>query len=157
MKSIACLRIPGRETPRCKLRTGAFADKLGVDKAMVLVGKESETPRINGTVYLADAARYGECNPELHKRIVLEAVKRLIPTTSFSCIPPTGGPAPRVSAALKVGQISRLPAAIRENSKSASAMPSCVGRHIETVKMVLTIQSGASLLSGTQGRRRWKR
>jgi len=41
----------------------AFADRLGADKAMVLVGNESEMPRINGTLYLADAARYGNTIP----------------------------------------------------------------------------------------------
>ena len=52
-----------------------FASQLGADTAMLLVGSEGQLPEYNGTVYLADAAACGEYNPDLHKKLVLEAME----------------------------------------------------------------------------------
>ena len=87
----------------------AFADKLGADKAMVLIGKESEAPRLNAKVYLADVAQHGEYNPDVHKKVVLEAIKRENPDCVVFLHSSYGWDlAPRVAAALKVGQISEI-------------------------------------------------
>src|SRR5574341_2073052 len=87
----------------------AFADRLGAEKAMVLIGKETEAPRVNGKVYLADAAKYGEYNPDLHKRIVLEAFKRENPDCVVFVHSSYGWDlAPRVAAFLNVVQISDI-------------------------------------------------
>ncbi len=122
-----------------------FADKLGADKAMVLIGKEAETPKINAKVYLADAAKYGEYNPDLHKKIVLEAVKR----ENADCIVFSHSSygwdlAPRVAAALKAGQISEI-TGINEGKFEVGLCNAKLRRTVipNTGKMVLTIQSGA--------------
>jgi len=123
----------------------AFADKLGAEKTMVLVGKESELPRVTGTVFLADVARCGEYNPDVHKRIVLEAVKRADPDCIIFMHSSYGWDlAPRVAAALKAGQISEItgikPGAYEAGLCNAKLRRAVISR---TAKMVLTIQTGA--------------
>ena len=54
----------------------AFAEKLGADKAFVVIGDAAQAPRVDGKVYLAEAAKYGEYNPDAHKKLVLEAVAK---------------------------------------------------------------------------------
>ncbi len=123
----------------------AFADKLGADKAMVLIGKEAEAPRVNAKVYLADVAQYGEYNPDLHKRIVLEAIKRENPDCIVFLHSSYGWDlAPRVAAALKVGQVSEITGIIE--GKFEVGLCNAKLRRIvtpQTGKMVLTIQAGA--------------
>ncbi len=43
---------------------------------MLLVGSETGLPAFKGKLYLADARKYGEYNPDLHKELILEAVRR---------------------------------------------------------------------------------
>ena len=102
----------------------AFADKLGAEKAMVLIGNEAAAPKVNAKVYLADVAKYGEYNPDLHKKIVLEAVKRENPDaivflhSSYGWDLARGWPRPSRSV-----RFPRSRASKKENSRSASAMP----------------------------------
>lgn len=123
----------------------AFAHKLGVDKAMVLIGSEAQVPKINAKVYLADAGKYGEYNPDVHKRIVLEAVKR----ENADCVVFLHSSygwdlAPRVAAALKAGQVSEI-VGINEGKFEVGVCNAKLRRTVipNTGKVVLTIQSGA--------------
>src|SRR3990172_5077947 len=128
----------------------AFADKLGVEKAMVLIGKEAEAPRANAKVYLADVAKYGEYNPDLHKKIVLEAIKRENPDAIVFLHSSYGWDlAPRVAAALKVGQISEI-TSIKEAKFEVGIFNGKLRRIVppQTGKTVLTIQAGAFNVSG---------
>ena len=128
----------------------AFADKLGAEKAMVLIGKEAEAPRINAKVYLADVAKYGEYNPDLHKKIVLEAIKRENPDTIVFLHSSYGWDlAPRVAAAMKVGQVSEI-VSINEGKFEVGLCNAKLRRTVtpQTGKMVLTIQAGAFNVSG---------
>jgi electron transfer flavoprotein alpha subunit len=128
----------------------AFADKLGAEKAMVLIGKEAEAPRVNAKVYLADVAKYGEYNPDLHKRIVLEAVKMENPDMIVFLHSSYGWDlAPRVSAALKVGQVSEI-TGINEGKFELGLCNAKLRRTVtpQTGKTVLTIQSGAFNAAG---------
>lgn len=128
----------------------AFADKLGADKAMVLIGKEAEVPRVNAKVYLADAVKYGEYNPELHKRIVLEAIKRENPDCVVFLHSSYGWDlAPRVAAALKCGQVSEI-TGINEGKFEVGLCNAKLRRIVtpQTGKMVLTIQAGAFNVTG---------
>ena len=132
----------------------AFADKLGADKVMVLIGKEAEAPRVNAKVYVAEAAKYREYNPDLHKRIVLEAVKRENPDIVVFLHSSYGWDlAPRVAAALRVGQISEI-TGINEGKFEVGLCNSKLRRIVtpRTDKMVLTIQEGAfSVIGEPQG------
>jgi electron transfer flavoprotein alpha subunit len=128
----------------------AFADKLGADRAMVLIGKESEAPRVNAKVYLADAAKYGEYNPDLHKRIILEAVKRENPDSIVFLHSSYGWDlAPRIAAALKIGQVSEI-AGIKEGKFEVGLCNAKLRRTVtpQTGKAVLTIQAGAFNAAG---------
>ncbi len=128
----------------------AFADKLGAEKTMVLIGKEAEAPRVNAKVYLADATKYGEYNPDLHKRIVLEAVKRENPDTIVFLHSSYGWDlAPRVAAALNAGQVSEI-IGIKEGKFEVGLCNAKLRRIVtpQTGKMVLTIQAGAFNVSG---------
>ncbi len=132
----------------------SFADRLGADKAMVLIGKEAEAPRVNAKVYLADVAKYGEYNPDLHKRIVLEAIKRENPDMIVFLHSSYGWDlAPRVAAALKVGQVSEI-TGINEGKFEVGLCNAKLRRTVapQTGKTVLTIQSGAfNAAGGPQG------
>jgi len=128
----------------------AFADRLGADKAMLLIGKEADAPKVNAKVYLAYVAQYGEYNPELHKRIVLDAIKREDPDCIVFLHSSYGWDlAPRVAAALKVGQVSEI-TGINEGKFETGLCNAKLRRTVtpQTGKMVLTIQSGAFNVSG---------
>lgn len=128
----------------------AFADKLGADKAMVLIGTEAEVPRVNAKVYLADAAKYGEYNPDLHKKLVLEAVRRESPDCIVLLHSSYGWDlAPRVAAALKIGQVSEI-TGINDGKFEAGLCNAKLRRIVtpQTGKMVLTIQAGAFNVTG---------
>ncbi len=128
----------------------AFADKLGAEKAMVLIGIEAEAPRVNAKVYLADAAKYGEYNPDLHKRIVLEAVKRENPDAIVFLHSSYGWDlAPRVAAALKVGQVSEI-VSIKEGKFEVGLCNAKLRRIVtpQTGRTVLTIQAGSFSMAG---------
>jgi electron transfer flavoprotein alpha subunit len=128
----------------------AFAEKLGADKAIVLIGNESDIPQVNAKVYLADAAKYGEYNPELHKKILLEAIKRENPDSIVFLHSSYGWDlAPRVAAALKIGQVSEI-TGINEGIFEVGLCNAKLRRTVtpRTGKRVLTVQAGAFNMSG---------
>ncbi|CAG0980801.1 electron transfer flavoprotein subunit alpha/FixB family protein [Geobacter sp.] len=132
----------------------AFADKLGAEKAMVLIGSEAEVPKVNGTVYLADAGKYGEYNPDVHKKIVLAAVERENPDYIVFVHSSYGWDlAPRVAATLKAAQISEI-VNIVDGKFEVGICNSKLRRNVTptTGKAVLTIQAGAfSVTDASQG------
>jgi electron transfer flavoprotein alpha subunit len=91
----------------------AFAEQLGAEKTMLLIGTEAQAPKFNGKVYLADAGKYGEYNPDMHKRLVLDvAQKEGCDYIVFlhSCF--GWDLAPRVAVALQSAQISEIVAVV---------------------------------------------
>lgn len=128
----------------------AFADKLGAEKAMVLIGSEAEAPRVNGTVYLADAGKYGEYNPDVHKKIVLAAIERENPDYVVFVHSSFGWDlAPRVAASLKAAQISEI-VDIADGKFELGICNAKLRRTVtpKTGKAVLTIQAGAFSAAG---------
>jgi electron transfer flavoprotein alpha subunit len=128
----------------------AFADRLGAEKAMLLIGSESEAPHFEGKVYFAEAAKYGDCNPDLHKRLVLEAVQKETPDYIVFLHSAYGWDlAPRVAAALKVAQVSEIVGV----TEGRFEVPACNAKlrrllKVNTVPAVLTIQGGAFSYAG---------
>jgi len=123
----------------------AFADKLGSDTALLMIGSDSEAPRVNNTVYFADALKYGEYNPDLHKQIVLAAVERENPDYIVFIHSSYGWDlAPRVAVALKASQISEIVGVI-DGRYEVGICNSKLRRTVipKTEKAVLTIQAGA--------------
>jgi len=121
----------------------AFADRLGADKVLVLVGKEA--PKVDAKVYLADVDKFGEYNPDLHKQVVLEAIQKENPDYVVFVHSSYGWDlAPRVAASLKVGQVSEIVNIV--DGKFELAL--CNAKLRRTVapkgaRAVLTIQAGA--------------
>jgi electron transfer flavoprotein alpha subunit len=123
----------------------AFAARLGADSVMLLVGSEGELPKYGGKVYLADAAKYGEYNPDLHKKLVLQAIERENPDCVVFVHSSYGWDlAPRVSAALKAGQVSEI-VALNEGQFEVNCCNAKLRRTVKpaTGRCVLTIQAGA--------------
>ena len=51
---------------------------------MVLIGGE-EVPAYAGKLYLADVTACGECNPDLHKQVILEVIDKEQPDMIVFC------------------------------------------------------------------------
>ena len=128
----------------------AFAGQLGAEKALLLVGKESDLPKVDGKLFLADVDKYGEYNPDLHKRVILEAVRKENPDYVVFLHSSYGWDlAPRVAAALKIGQVSEVVGIVDGkfevgicNAKLRRTVTPTAGR------AVITIQSGAFSFAG---------
>jgi electron transfer flavoprotein alpha subunit len=122
-----------------------FAAVLGAESAVLLVGSESQLPAFGGTVYLAEAARCGEYNPDLHKQLVVAAVEREKPDYVVFLHSSYGWDlAPRVAVALRAAQVSEVIALV----EGGFELPACSQKMRRTVRpatphTVLTIQAGA--------------
>lgn len=122
-----------------------FAEKMGAESAMVLVGRETVLPSYNGKVYLADAAACGEFNPDVHKRAILDAAAKEQPDMiAFSHSSYGWDLAPRVAFALKTAQVSEVMAVV----DGKLVVPVCnakLRRNIScsTKQIVVTLQAGA--------------
>lgn len=129
-----------------------FAALLGADTAMFLVGNDNQLPAWDGRLYLADAGKYGEYNPKLHKELILAAVQDEQPDyIVFSHSSYGWDLAPRVAASLRIAQVSEVVALVAEGFEVGC----CNSRMRRTVKpataqAVLTIQAGtfAPLIPG---------
>ncbi|GLI39133.1 electron transfer flavoprotein subunit alpha/FixB family protein [Geobacter hydrogenophilus] len=129
----------------------AFADRLGAEKAMFLIGSDSALPACSTTVYLADAAKHGEYNPDVHKKLVLDAAQR----ENADCIVFVHSSygwdlAPRVAAALRAGQVSEI-VGIVDGGYEVGCCNAKMRRTVvpKSGKAVLTIQAGAFSSSDT--------
>ncbi len=122
-----------------------FAGQLGSETAMLIVGSENQLPAYGGTLYLADAAACGEYNPDLHKKLILEAVQQENPDYIVFVHSSYGWDlAPRVAASLKAAQISEV-IAIQDGGFEVGCCNAKMRRSVKpaTSKAVLTIQAGA--------------
>jgi electron transfer flavoprotein alpha subunit len=121
-----------------------FAALLGADTAMFLVGSYNRLPDWGGRLYLADAVKCGEYNPDLHKELILAAVRQEQPDyIVFSHSSYGWDLAPRVAANLRIAQLSEVVALAGEGFEVGC----CNSRMRRTVKpataqAVLTIQAG---------------
>ena len=123
----------------------AFAEQLGADSAMFLVGSDSVLPAYNGTVYLADVGKYGEFNPAVHKQLLLDVISKEQPDmVVFSHSSYGWDLAPRISLALNVAHISE----VIDIVDGDPVVPACNAKlrrdvKAKTAQMVLTLQGGA--------------
>ncbi len=123
----------------------AFADKLGAESALFLVASEDLVPKYNGTVYLADVAKHGEFNPDVHKQLVLNAVSKEQPDLIVFHHSSYGWDlAPRIALALNAAQISE----VIDVCDNTFVVPACNGKlrrdvHSKTTRTVITLQPGA--------------
>lgn len=123
----------------------AFAAQLGAETSMFLVGSESEAPKYAGTLYLADAATYGEFNPTVHKDLLLRAVEMEKPDLVVFAHSSYGWDlAPRLAIQLGAAQISEVVGV----DDGAFVLPACNAKLRRSVRpktgvAVVTVQSGA--------------
>ena len=83
-----------------------FAAQLESEAVMLLVGSEAQLPAFGGTLYLADVATYGEYNPEVHKKLILQVIEKEQPDAVVFIHSSYGWDlAPRIAVNLKVGQV----------------------------------------------------
>jgi electron transfer flavoprotein alpha subunit len=122
-----------------------FAQKLGAETAMFLVGSQAELPAYDGPLYLAAAETYGEYNPAAHKALLLEVVKKENPDLIvFSHSSYGWDLAPRLALALGAGQVSEV-IDYRDESFIVPACNAKLQRQVRpaTAVTVVTLQAGA--------------
>jgi electron transfer flavoprotein alpha subunit len=127
----------------------AFAKKLGAESAMFLVGSESDLPKFDGTLYLADVKACGEYNPSVHKQLLLDVIAKVKPEmVVFSHSSSGWDLAPRVAFALKAAQVSEV-VDIVDNVPVVPVCNSKLRRKValKTPVAVLTLQAGAFSLT----------
>jgi len=122
-----------------------FAAQLGGETALLLVGSDAQFPAYGGTLYLADVAKCGEYNPELHKQLVLQAVAKENPDYIVFVHSSYGWDlAPRVAARLKAAQVSEV-IGLTDGGFEVGCCNAKMRRTVKptTAQAVLTIQAGA--------------
>ena len=122
-----------------------FAAQMGAETALFLVGSDSQLPAYGGTLYLADVSKYGDYNPDLHKKLILQVVEKENPDHVVFIHSSYGWDlAPRVAAALKSAQVSEI-IALAGGGFEVGCCNAKMRRSIKpaTSKSVLTIQAGA--------------
>ena len=123
----------------------AFAQEIQAEASMFVVGDPGQLPQFAGTLYLANAAQYGEYNPAVHKQLLLDVIGKEHPDQVVFLHSSYGWDlAPRIAVALKAAQISEVVAL--ENG--VPVVPVCnakLRRNIKptTATTVLTLQAGA--------------
>ena len=123
----------------------AFAEQLGAENAMFLVGAEGALPAYEGTLYLADVAKYSEFNPAVHKQLLLDVIAKEQPDMVVFAHTSYGWDlAPRVSLALNVAHVSEV-VDIVDGVPVAPVCNAKLRRDVKakTDQMVLTLQGGA--------------
>ena len=121
-----------------------FAEQLGAETAMLLVGSADQLPAYGGTLHLAEAATCGEYNPDLHKQLILDVVQKENPDYIVFVHSSYGWDlAPRVATALKCAQVSEI-SAIVPGGFEVGCCNAKMRRTVSPVspRAVLTIQSG---------------
>ncbi len=128
----------------------AFAQRLGAQAAMFLVGSEAQLPRFDGKLHLADAAKHGEFAPGTHKQLLLKVIEQEKPDLVVLAHSSYGWDlAPRLAMALQAAQVSEV-VNYREGS---FVVPACNAKLRRAVKpktptTVVTLQAGAFALQG---------
>ena len=123
----------------------AFADELGTDKVMILVGDDGDLPKFDGKLYLADAGTFGEYNPDAHKKLILDVAAKEAPDMVVFCHSSYGWDlAPRVAFALQAAQVSEV-AGIHDGNLVVPVCNAKLRRQVRTTsaRTVVTLQAGA--------------
>ncbi len=127
----------------------AFAQQLGAESAMFLVGAESAMPAYSGTLYLADAGKYGEFNPAVHKQLLLDVIAKEQPDmVVFSHSSYGWDLAPRISLALGAAHVSEV-VEVKDGVPVAPVCNAKLRREVKgkTAQTVVSLQAGAFGLS----------
>ncbi|PLX86956.1 MAG: electron transfer flavoprotein subunit alpha/FixB family protein [Desulfuromonas sp.] len=122
-----------------------FSRQIAADSSLFLVGDESTLPAYPGTIYLADAQKHGEYNPDAHRQLLVDVINREQPDLIvFSHSSYGWDLAPRVAFTIGAGQISEV-VAIENQDLVVSVCNAKLRRTIKclTAQTVVTLQAGA--------------
>ncbi len=145
MKTLLVAEYRGGKLLNSTYELVAFAEQLGAESAMFLVGTDSTLPQYDGTLYLADAGKYSEFNPAVHKQLLLDAIAKEQPDLVVFAHSSYGWDlAPRISLAMNAAHVSEV-VAIVDGVPIAPVCNSKLRRDVKakTAQMVLTLQGGA--------------
>ncbi|MGB3209347.1 MAG: electron transfer flavoprotein subunit alpha/FixB family protein [Desulforhopalus sp.] len=123
----------------------AFAERMGAESAMFLIGGDTTLPQYGGKLYLADASVFGEYNPDVHKQLILDVVAKEQPDlVAFSHSSYGWDLAPRIAFALQAAQISEVVDVV----DGKMVVPVCNAKlrrdvNVKTGKTIVTLQAGA--------------
>ncbi len=123
----------------------SFANAVGAEFELFLVGSNDQLPQVAAKVYLADVAAAGEYNPALHKQLILAAAEKAGADTIVFIHSSYGWDlAPRVALALDAAQVSE----VVEADADGYLLPACnakLRRKVKpnSAKCVATLQAGA--------------
>ena len=123
----------------------AFAQKLGAESAMFLVGSDRTLPQYDGTLYLADSGTYSDYNPAGHKHLLLDVIAQEQPDMVVFAHSSYGWDlAPRMALALNAAQVSE----VVDVSDGLLISPVCNAKLRRQVKAhtsqtIITLQAGA--------------
>ena len=130
-----------------------FANKVGFEFELFLVGSKDQLPQVESKLYLADVAVAKEYNPTLHKQLILDAAQKAGAETIVFLHSSYGWDlAPRVALALNAAQISE----VVEVTADGYLLPACNAKLRRTVKAataksVISLQGGAFLPAEPSG------
>jgi len=122
-----------------------FAQKIGAESSMFLVGDSAVLPPFDGTLYLADASTYGEYNPDVHKELLLSVIATVKPDmVVFSHSSYGWDLAPRIGCTLKAAQISEV-VDVEDGIPVVPVCNSKLRRQVQSKSeiTVVTLQAGA--------------
>lgn len=123
----------------------AFAEAVGADYSMFLVGSPEGLPSCDTTLYCADAGSAKDYNPDLHRNLILAAIEKEDPDMVVFCHSSYGWDlAPRLAFSLKAAQISEV-VGVEGDSLIVPACNAKLRRQVKpgTGKTVVTLQAGA--------------
>ncbi len=145
MKALIVGEYRNGETLECTYELIAFAKKLGAETAMFMVGGQDDPPKYDGKLYMADSAKYGEVNPDVHTKLLLDVAHQENPDYVILSHSSYGWDlAPRISFDLKAGQVSEV-VDIDDGSFVLPAFNGKLHRKVtsKTGITVVTVQSGS--------------
>ncbi len=123
----------------------SFTSRLGAEVVGFLVGQENSVPSFQGKLYLADSGKYGDYNPDLHKKLLLEAANRENPDLVVFMQSSYGWDlAPRIAVDLNMPMFSEVVGLV-EGAYELPCFNAKMRRLVapKTARAVLTIQAGA--------------
>ena len=123
----------------------AFAQKLGVETSMFLVGSQNTLPQYDGKLYLADAQSCQEYNPDVHKKLLLGVIEQETPDYIVFVHSSYGWDlAPRIAANLKAAQVSEV-VDVEDGALVLSCCNAKMRRNVtpKSDVTVVTVQAGA--------------
>jgi electron transfer flavoprotein alpha subunit len=123
----------------------AFAEALGGEREVLLVGDEAQAPRFHGKLWAAPPSGRGEFDPARHRALVVEAVRRSgAERVAFVHSSYGWDLAPRVAAALGATQVSDV-VAVGEGGFEVGCCNGKMRRLVapRTGLVVVTVQPGA--------------